>query len=163
MSDLAKSLADARERHSEMARTRGGVLAAPNKLLAPPEKTSSSSSTTTNVLRPTKLLLNVTIDRSVGPMQVIMSPENTVADFIKAALEAYAKEKRRPLLIETDPKHYALHYSQYSLESLKADEKLINLGSRNFYLHLKPKDSKGEDKVGGKSSFPLTRLMNFLI
>ncbi|KAK6947657.1 hypothetical protein RJ641_001130 [Dillenia turbinata] len=158
MEDVAKSLAEARERHSERARTRGGILAASKKSSAPPEKTS----TTTNVLRPTKLLLNVTMDRSVGPVQVVMSPENTVADIIKAALDAYAKEKRRPLFNETDPKRCALHYSQYSLESLKADEKLIDLGSRNFYLHLKPKDSKGEDKMGGISSFPLARLMNFL-
>jgi hypothetical protein len=51
----------------------------------------------------TKLLLNVTIERSLGPVQVVISPEKTTGDLIKAALEIYAREKRRPLLPETDP------------------------------------------------------------
>jgi len=62
------------------------------------------------------LLLNVTIERSLGPVQVVISPEKTTGDLIKAALEIYAREKRRPLLPETDPHRFELHYSQFSLE-----------------------------------------------
>lgn len=67
--------------------------------------------------RLTKLLLNVTIERSLGPVHVVMPPENTVADLVRAVVEAYVKEGRRPLLPRTDPKAFDLHYSQYSLES----------------------------------------------
>ncbi|XP_008791287.2 uncharacterized protein At4g22758-like [Phoenix dactylifera] len=88
--------------------------------------------------RLTKLLLNVTIERSLGPMHVVMPPENTVADLVRASVEAYVKEGRRPLLSHTDPKIFDLHYSPYSLESLNPEEKLINLGSRNFFLCSKP-------------------------
>ncbi|XP_010934683.1 uncharacterized protein At4g22758 [Elaeis guineensis] len=88
--------------------------------------------------RLTKLLLNVTIERSLGPVHVVMPPENTVADLVREAVEAYVKEGRRPLLPRTDPKAFDLHYSQYSLESLNPEEKLINLGSRNFFLCSKP-------------------------
>ncbi|KAH7692527.1 hypothetical protein IHE45_01G072600 [Dioscorea alata] len=84
--------------------------------------------------RPMKLLLNVTVLQSPGPIQVVMSPENTVADLVRAAVEAFIREGRRPPLPFSDPKAFELHYSQYSLESLKSEEKLMNLGSRNFFL-----------------------------
>ncbi|KAI0489122.1 hypothetical protein KFK09_028964 [Dendrobium nobile] len=81
-----------------------------------------------------KLLMNVTLERSLGPIHVVMSPENTVMDLVRTAVEVYVKEGRRPLLQCADPKGFELHYSQYSLESLDPQEKLINLGSRNFFL-----------------------------
>ncbi|MED6124300.1 hypothetical protein PIB30_057668 [Stylosanthes scabra] len=83
---------------------------------------------------PTKLLLNVTIDNSLGAIQVLMSPEDTVTDLIKAILSIYASEKRRPPLKDTRPDSYDLHYSPFTLQSLKPNDKLKNLGSRNFFL-----------------------------
>ncbi|PKA59966.1 hypothetical protein AXF42_Ash009650 [Apostasia shenzhenica] len=67
--------------------------------------------------RPKKFLVNVTVERSLGPIHVLMSPENTAADLIGKVVEAYGKEGRRPLLLVTDPKGFELHYSQYSLDS----------------------------------------------
>ncbi len=82
----------------------------------------------------TKLLLNVTVQGSVGAVQVIMSSENTVADLVAAAVKQCVKECRRPILPTTDPSSFDLHYSQFSLESLERDKKLWELGSRNFFL-----------------------------
>lgn len=65
----------------------------------------------------TKLLLNVTIQGSVGAVQVVMSPELMVSDLVTAALRQFAKEGRRPILPTTDPSKFDLHYSQFSLES----------------------------------------------
>ncbi|CAN0841847.1 Uncharacterized protein At4g22758 [Linum grandiflorum] len=84
--------------------------------------------------RLTKLLVNVRIERSLGPVQVIMSPENRVRDLIKAAVDIYVAEKRRPFLEETDPRRFQLHYSQFTFESLDEEEKLVNLESRNFFM-----------------------------
>ncbi|OMO97406.1 hypothetical protein CCACVL1_04571 [Corchorus capsularis] len=67
--------------------------------------------------RLTKLLLKVNIEKSLGPVHVVMPSDNTVNDLIKAAIEIYVKEKRRPLLEEIDPKFFQLHYSAFSLES----------------------------------------------
>lgn len=67
--------------------------------------------------RLTKLLLNVTVERSLGPVQVVMPPESSVRDLIRVAVETYGREKRRPLLKETDPRRFQLHYSAFSLES----------------------------------------------
>ncbi|CAI9785892.1 unnamed protein product [Fraxinus pennsylvanica] len=82
----------------------------------------------------TKLLLNVTIQRSLGAVQVLMSPDATVDDLITAALRQYVKEGRRPIISSADSSGFDLHYSQFSLESLDGKEKLMSLGSRNFFL-----------------------------
>ncbi|GJY02611.1 hypothetical protein Tco_0360763 [Tanacetum coccineum] len=89
-----------------------------------------------DMLRPklTKLLLKVTVQRSLGPVQVIISPNSSVRDLVADALRQYSKEGRRPILSSLDPSDFGLHYSQFSLQSLEADEKLIDLGSRNFFL-----------------------------
>ncbi|KAK4791705.1 hypothetical protein SAY86_032118 [Trapa natans] len=87
--------------------------------------------------RLTKLLLNVTIQGSMGPVQVIMTPESKVIDLIAAATRQYVKEGRRPALTVADPSGYDLHYSQFSLQSLGREEELISLGSRNFFLCLR--------------------------
>ncbi|XP_065867592.1 uncharacterized protein [Euphorbia lathyris] len=93
----------------------------------------SLSSTAEAPPKLTKLLLNVTIQGSVGAVQVLMSPDSTVGDLISAAIRQYTKEGRRPI-ISVDPSRFDLHYSQFSLESLNREEKLITLGSRNFFL-----------------------------
>ncbi|MCL7028624.1 hypothetical protein MKW94_007549 [Papaver nudicaule] len=120
----------------------------------------------------TKLLLNVTIERSLGPVQVITSSEKSVEELIKYALEIYVKEKRRPFLIETNPNSFELHYSQFCLESLNPEEKLISLGSRNFFLCLKPtvivksvscSNEANYHKEANKSFFVWTRFMDFLL
>ncbi|XP_042500095.1 uncharacterized protein At4g22758-like [Macadamia integrifolia] len=120
----------------------------------------------------TKLLVNVTIEQSVGPVHLLLSPENTVEDLIKAALNVYVKEQRRPLLTHSDPQCFELHYSQFSLECLNRKEKLIDLGSRNFYLCSKrtnhvnsPCSDEAKKTAANKSPFPFpwTRLMDFLL
>ncbi|RAL54667.1 unnamed protein product [Cuscuta campestris] len=82
----------------------------------------------------TKLLLNVNVQNGLGPIRVVLSPGNTVGDLIKEAVELYAKEKRRPLLSSPNPACYELHYSQFNLQRLREEEKLMNLESRNFFL-----------------------------
>ncbi|CAN4098966.1 unnamed protein product [Withania somnifera] len=82
----------------------------------------------------TKLLLNITIQRSLGPVQVLISPESTVHDLIAAVVRLYTKEGRRPALCSANFSDYDLHYSQFSLDSLDRTEKLMALGTRNFFL-----------------------------
>ncbi|XP_040990965.1 uncharacterized protein LOC121238191 [Juglans microcarpa x Juglans regia] len=84
-----------------------------------------------------KLLLNVTIQGSLGQLQVVMTPESTVNDLIATSVRIYAKEDRWPILVTTDPAMFDLHYSQFSLESLDREEKVIALGSRNYFLCVK--------------------------
>ncbi|KAH6794958.1 hypothetical protein C2S52_005435 [Perilla frutescens var. hirtella] len=83
----------------------------------------------------TKVLFNVSMQNSLWPVQVMISPENTAGELMKAAIDIYGKEKRLPVLGSTDPAFYELHYSQFNFESLNPEEKLEKLGgSRNFYV-----------------------------
>uniref|UniRef100_J3LXJ3 DUF7054 domain-containing protein n=2 Tax=Oryza brachyantha TaxID=4533 RepID=J3LXJ3_ORYBR len=66
------------------------------------------------------------------------SAEWSVADMVAAAVRLYVKEGRRPLLPSTDPSDFGLHFSQFSLEGLDPREKVMELGSRSFFLCLKP-------------------------
>lgn len=130
----------------------------------------------------TKVLLNVTVQGSVGAVQVLMSPESTVGELISAAIQQYKKEGRRPIIAKDS--RFDLHYSQFSLESLDRDEKLMALGSRNFFLCPKksgldgascsrgggltttssPSCSKEVKEEAAKSGFhPWLKLMDFLL
>ncbi|KAL5056191.1 hypothetical protein RYX36_036873 [Vicia faba] len=84
--------------------------------------------------QPSKLLLKVTMMGSLGPVQVLITPESTVGDVIAAAVCIYIKEGRRPILPSNEASGFDLHYSQFSLESLDRNEMLREIGSRNFFM-----------------------------
>ncbi|XP_018848634.1 uncharacterized protein At4g22758 [Juglans regia] len=113
----------------------------------------SATGTTSQEGRPRlmKLLLNVTIQGSLGPVQVVMNPESTVSDLISSAVRLYAKECRRPILPTTDLSTFDLHYSQFSLESLDREEKLMALGSRNYFLCVRKTESGGGERTPSPS------------
>ncbi|GAB2274655.1 hypothetical protein Dimus_009425 [Dionaea muscipula] len=85
--------------------------------LAMLQAASASTSPSGRQTKLTKLLLNVTIQGSLGPVHVVMSPESTVEDLIAASVRQYVKEGRRPFLASSVPSGFDLHYSQFSLES----------------------------------------------
>jgi len=80
-----------------------------------------------------KLLVNVTVARSIGPLRALLSTDATVEDAIKATFVLYAKEGRKPLL-SNDPTSFGLHYSQFSINCLNPADKVKDLGSRTFFL-----------------------------
>lgn len=66
---------------------------------------------------PEKLLVNVTVQRSLGHLQVVAPTDWTVGDLVAAALRRYVGEGRRPLVPADVPSSaFTLHYSQFSLE-----------------------------------------------
>ncbi|XP_008807515.1 uncharacterized protein At4g22758-like [Phoenix dactylifera] len=101
---------------------------------------------------PAKVLVNVTVQRSLGPVQVMASTEWTVRELVAAALRQYVKEGRRPLLPSAEPAAFGLHYSQFSLEPLDLKEKLIRLGSRNFFLCSKTAPATSDAATASSSS-----------
>nr|CAB3469441.1 unnamed protein product [Digitaria exilis] len=84
--------------------------------------------------RLTRLLVNVTVDGSLWPLHLVLPADATVADLVRAAVAAYIREGRRPPLHQHGGDEFELHFSKYSLESLKPEEKVLDLGSRNFFL-----------------------------
>ncbi|CAM8886807.1 hypothetical protein QQ045_027241 [Rhodiola kirilowii] len=139
----------------------------PNLLATNSFDTSSSPD---NHPRPTKLLLNVTMLGSFGPVRVVMSMEATVADLIASAVGQYVKEGRRPVMPNTDPSRFDVHYSQFYLECLDREEKLVNVWSRNLLLCPSKDvvDNRGwscteQAARGAKVSSPWLRLMGLLL
>lgn len=65
---------------------------------------------------PVKVLLHVTVQRSMWPLQVMAFAEWSVADLVVSVLRQYVKEGRKPQLASADPSTYGLHFSQFSLE-----------------------------------------------
>ncbi|KAK1301195.1 hypothetical protein QJS10_CPB13g01694 [Acorus calamus] len=124
---------------------------------------------------PAKVLVNVTVQRSLGPLHVVASTEWTVGELVAAAVRQYVKEGRRPALPESpaaaDPSDaFGLHYSQFSLESLDPKEKLLSLGSRNFFLCPKIANTCGgtcgkeaSAKESKKVPFSWLQFMDFLL
>lgn len=49
--------------------------------------------------RLTRLLLNVTVEQSLWPVHVVLGADCTVADLVRAAVDAYVREGRRPPLL----------------------------------------------------------------
>eukprot|EP00253_Pinus_taeda_P032241 PITA_32241 len=80
-----------------------------------------------------KLLVNVTVARSLGPLRELLSKDATVEDAIKATLVLYAKEGRKPILSNTSAS-FGLHYSQFCINCLNPGDKVKDLGSRTFFL-----------------------------
>uniref|UniRef100_A0A0E0K0J6 DUF7054 domain-containing protein n=1 Tax=Oryza punctata TaxID=4537 RepID=A0A0E0K0J6_ORYPU len=83
---------------------------------------------------PSRVLLTVAVRQSMWPLHVMARTEWSVADLVAAAVELYVREGRRPLLPSGDPAAFGLHFSQFSLQSLNPEEKLMELGSRSFFL-----------------------------
>lgn len=98
---------------------------------------------------PSKVLVSVAVQQSMWPLHVMASAEWTVADLVAAAVALYVKEGRRALLPSTDPAAFGLHYSQFSLESLNPKEKIMELGSRSFFLC--PRSSAAGQDVSSSS------------
>uniref|UniRef100_A0ACD5XWT5 Uncharacterized protein n=1 Tax=Avena sativa TaxID=4498 RepID=A0ACD5XWT5_AVESA len=87
--------------------------------------------------RLTRLLVNVTVERSLWPVHVLLAADATVADLARAAVAAYVAEGRRPPLPDDDDDaaaRFELHLSKYSLDALDPGDKVLDLGCRNFFL-----------------------------
>ncbi|XP_047340440.1 uncharacterized protein At4g22758-like [Impatiens glandulifera] len=136
----------------ELVRRRGGIFTVPRRLILRQPDYSHIISPRI----PMKLLLNVNVEGSFGPIPIVILKDQTVEDLVKVVVETYVMEKRRPLLTESDHRKFELHYSPFSLESLKMDEKLLNLGSRNFYMCRKPPTAVSGAGTGAGSSMSNT-------
>uniref|UniRef100_A0A0D9VGJ9 DUF7054 domain-containing protein n=1 Tax=Leersia perrieri TaxID=77586 RepID=A0A0D9VGJ9_9ORYZ len=99
-----------------------------------PRDACSDGAETERRRAPSRVLLTVGVRQSMWPLHVMARAEWRVADLVAAAVELYVREGRRPLLPSSDPAAFGLHFSQFSLQSLGPDEKLMELGSRSFFL-----------------------------
>lgn len=80
-----------------------------------------------------RILVNITVEGSTGPIRVIVRKGDTVSDLIKVTIDNYAKEGRHPVL-DSDTNMFELHVSNFSMECLNRSVPVGELGTRTFFL-----------------------------
>ncbi|PAN06044.1 hypothetical protein PAHAL_1G214200 [Panicum hallii] len=82
-----------------------------------------------------KVVVSVTVEGSVGPVKAMVRLDASVGEAIAAVVERYAREGRSPRLEPAAAEGFQLHHSHFSLQSLNKNDKIGDVGGRNFYLH----------------------------
>ncbi|XP_058086277.1 uncharacterized protein At4g22758-like [Magnolia sinica] len=81
-----------------------------------------------------KVVVNVTLEGSPGPVRTLVRLGATVEDTIKLVINRYSEEGRTPRLDVEAASEFELHHSYFSLESMNKTERIGEMGSRNFFL-----------------------------
>ncbi|CAN7132583.1 uncharacterized protein At4g22758 [Brassica rapa] len=80
----------------------------------------------------TKVVINVAVEGSPGPVRTMVKLSCNVEETIKLVVEKYCEEGRTPKLDKGAA--YELHQSHFSIQCLEKGEIIGEIGSRNFYL-----------------------------
>ncbi|KAJ0683416.1 hypothetical protein HanPI659440_Chr16g0658041 [Helianthus annuus] len=96
-----------------------------------------------------RILINVTVVGSAGPIRFVVNEGEVVADVIDTALKLYAREGRLPVL-GSNYNEFVLYCPVAGTEALKTWETIGSVGVRNFMLCKKPKAQKVVDDDEGK-------------
>ncbi|KAI3918234.1 hypothetical protein MKX01_041554 [Papaver californicum] len=82
-----------------------------------------------------KVVVNVTVQGSPGPVRALVRLGASIEETIKLVVGRYSDEGRRPYLDQaTAVTDFELHHSHFSLESINKTLKIGDAGSRSFYL-----------------------------
>ncbi|XP_030538175.1 uncharacterized protein At4g22758-like [Rhodamnia argentea] len=97
-----------------------------------------------------KVVVNVTVEGSAGPIRMMVKLGSSVDDAIKLVMNKYKEEGRMPKMDRGHSTGFELHRSYFSLQSLDKSELLGDVGSRSFYLR---RTTTGLDTNGFSASF----------
>ncbi|KAF0935207.1 hypothetical protein E2562_031154 [Oryza meyeriana var. granulata] len=96
---------------------------------------SAASLSNCNPWGEAKVVVSVAVEGSVGPVKAMVRLGASVGEAIAAVVERYAKEGRSPRLDPAAAEAFQLHHSHFCLQSLNKNDKIGDVGGRNFYLH----------------------------
>ncbi|XP_047977733.1 uncharacterized protein At4g22758-like [Salvia hispanica] len=82
----------------------------------------------------TKVVINVTVEGSPGPIRTMVKLGSKVEDIMKLVMNKYNEEGRTPQMDKRSYSAYELHYSYFSLQGLSKSDLIGDVGSRSFYL-----------------------------
>ncbi|KAK4771387.1 hypothetical protein SAY87_031919 [Trapa incisa] len=90
-----------------------------------------------------KVVVNVTVEGSPGPVKVMAKLSSTVEETIRLVVDKYNAEGRASKLDWNSCwPDFELHYSYFSLQSLEKCKAMGDLGSRSFYLRIGGSESR---------------------
>ncbi|EXC17851.1 hypothetical protein L484_023207 [Morus notabilis] len=101
--------------------------------------------------RDAKVVVNVTVEGSPGPLRTMVKLGSSVEDAIKQVVDKYNEEGRTPKLDKDAASSLELHHSYFSLQSLDKAEIIGDVGSRSFYL--RKSSSRNSGNSGASTSF----------
>ncbi|XP_027362113.1 uncharacterized protein At4g22758 [Abrus precatorius] len=81
-----------------------------------------------------KVVVNVTVEGSPGPVRTMVKLGSSVEETIKRVVDKYREEGRSPKIDVNMASSFQLHHSYFSLQSLDKSEVIADVGSRSFYL-----------------------------
>lgn len=96
--------------------------------------------------RDAKVVVNVTVEGSPGPVRTMVKLGSSVDEAIRLVVNKYSEEGRSPQLDKEAASTFELHYSHFSLQSLNKSDMIGEAGSRSFYLR------KSNSCRGGESA-----------
>ncbi|CAA3005660.1 Hypothetical predicted protein [Olea europaea subsp. europaea] len=92
-----------------------------------------------------KVVVNVTVEGSPGPVRTMLKLGSSVEETIKVAVKKYNDEGRSPHLDKDAASTFELHHSYFSLQSLSKSDVIGDVGSRSFYLRKCSSDSRADN------------------
>uniref|UniRef100_A0A5B7BEV0 DUF7054 domain-containing protein n=1 Tax=Davidia involucrata TaxID=16924 RepID=A0A5B7BEV0_DAVIN len=81
-----------------------------------------------------KVVVNVTVEGSPGPIRTMVRLGSSVEDTIRVVINKYGEEGRSPKIDKKAASTFELHHSYFSLQCLDKTEVIGDVGSRSFYL-----------------------------
>ncbi|CAN4127435.1 unnamed protein product [Withania somnifera] len=81
-----------------------------------------------------KVVVNVTVEGSPGPVRTMIKLGSSVDETIRLVIDKYSEEGRTPRLDKNADSSFQLYQSYFSLKSLSNTDVIGDVGSRSFYL-----------------------------
>lgn len=81
-----------------------------------------------------KVVVNVTVEGSPGPVRTMVKLGSSVDETIRLVIDKYSEEGRTPRLDKKADSSFQLYQSYFSLQSLNNTDVIGDVGSRSFYL-----------------------------
>ncbi|KAI3453566.1 hypothetical protein Pfo_010229 [Paulownia fortunei] len=99
-----------------------------------------------------KVVVNVTVEVSPGPIRTMVELGSNVEDMIKLVVKKYKEEGLTPDLDKDAASTCELHHSYFSLQSLSKSDLIGDVGSRSFYLRKCSSSGRSDDSRTDKTS-----------
>ncbi|KAK4844529.1 hypothetical protein QYF36_021339 [Acer negundo] len=81
-----------------------------------------------------KVVVNVTVEGSPGPIRAMVKLGSNVDETIKVVVAKYNEQGRSPKIDRDTASALELHHSYFSLQCIEKSEIMGDVGSRSFYL-----------------------------
>ncbi|CAH8273063.1 unnamed protein product [Arabidopsis lyrata] len=124
-----------------LSKIRSEVFASAPSLSGFSSPSSSSSPINQQVYKreAAKVMINVSVEGSPGPVRTLVKLSCNVEETIKMVVEKYRKERRTPEL--NRDLNFELHQSHFSIQCLEKTEVIGEIGSRSFYMRKREPDN----------------------